>query len=307
MEATLSVIAILLSLISLSFLEIRKASKQSAAKLGKKMSRPEEDINNIQNELHSLAVRLESTAAALLAQAASASNEISTLKTEVGRIRCDLQANSQKLLIHAQILESIKEKQSASEAEKDTPLETFRQELRPFGEPDSSAQGITPLPPLGSVAWLGVDQPTQDQPVSDFSPIEEPSAHLAEPYEQVTRQYQEAINRGDRQALRQLQFKELNITSECEDSLLRRSSGQATKLEAVQGGGSYMVVSGEGRYWLFPTAQTLDGFSMNQPQKGIFDYECEILSKPVVKKPAEVNEESGDWIIIAQGVISVPG
>ena len=68
-----------------------------------------------------------------------------------------------------------------------------------------------------------------------------------------------------------------------------------------------MVVSGEGRYWLFPTAQTLDSFSMNQPQKGIFDYEREILSKPVVKKPAEVKEESGDWIVITQGVISVPG
>jgi len=100
---------------------------------------------------------------------------------------------------------------------------------------------------------------------------------------------------------------ELNITSECEDSLLRGSSGQATKLEAVQGGGSYMVVSGEGRYWLFPTAQTLDSFSLNQPQKGIFDYEREILSKPVIKKPAEVKEESGDWIVIVQGVISVPG
>jgi hypothetical protein len=46
---------------------------------------------------------------------------------------------------------------------------------------------------------------------------------------------------------------------------------------------------------------------MTQPQKGIFDYEREILSKPVVKKPAEVKEESGDWIVIAQGVISVPG
>ena len=68
-----------------------------------------------------------------------------------------------------------------------------------------------------------------------------------------------------------------------------------------------MVASGEGRHWLFPTAQTLDSFSMNQPQKGIFDYESEMLSKPVVKKPAEVKEERGDWIVIAQGMISVPG
>lgn len=306
MAIILSGIAILLSLASLFFLETGKASKKSAGKLSRRISELEKTINNAQNKINSLADRL-GPVAALLDQPASDSNVISKLKTEVGCIRRDLQANSQKLLIHAQILESIKRKQSASEAEKATPLETFRQELRPFGEPDRSEKGTTSFPPLGSVAWLGVEQPTQDQPVSDFSPIEEPPAQPPEPYEQLARQFQDAIDRGDRQALRHLQFKELNITSESEDSLLRGSIGQATKLEAVQGGGSYMVVSGEGRFWLFPTAQTLDSFSMNQPQKGIFNYECEMLSKPVVKKPAEVTEESDSWVVTAQGVISVPG
>jgi hypothetical protein len=256
-------------------------------------------VNNLPDQLDQ--------ATPLPAQADGISNQISTLKVELEYIRRDLHANSQILLSHSREISEIKEKNSGSEAEKATPVETFRQELSPFSEPDRSAQGSTPFPSLGSVAWLGVEQPTQDQPVNDFSSIEEPPALPPEPYEQVARQYQDAIDRGDRQALRQQLFKELNITSECEDSLLRGSSGQATKLEAVQGGGSYMVVSGEGRYWLFPTAQTLDSFSMNQPQKGIFDYEREMLSKPVVKKPAEVNEESGDWIVIAQGVISVPG
>jgi hypothetical protein len=104
-----------------------------------------------------------------------------------------------------------------------------------------------------------------------------------------------------------MQFKGLNITSESEDSLLRGNSGQATKLEAVSDGSSYMVVSNEGRYWLFPTAQTLDSFSMNRPQKGIFSYEREAVSKPVVKKPAEVREEGDYWVIMLQGVILVPG
>lgn len=306
MELILSGIAILLSIVSLFFLETGKASKKSAGKLNRRISELEKNINDIQSKINSLADRLGATED-LPSQAASASNEISTLKIEVGCIRRDLQANAQKLLIHAQILESFKAKQSSSDAVKATAVQTFRQELGPFSELDRSAQGTTPFPSLGSVAWLGAEQPTQAQPVEDFSPIEEPAAQPPEPYEQAARQYQDAIDRGDRQALRQLQFKELNITSECEDSLLRGSSGQATKLEAVQGGGSYMVVSGEGRSWLFPTAQTLDSFSMNQPQKGIFDYEREILSKPVVKKPAEVKEESGDWIVIAQGVISVPG
>lgn len=305
MEFILPGIAILLSLLSF-YVARRKASKRALEEIRSRNSELQKQLDELQKQMSNLQAR-PSPEMPTVAQAEVTSSEMSMLKTEVGCIRRDLQANSQKLLVHAQILESFKEKQSSSDAVKATAVETFRQELGPFSEPGISAQGTTPFPSIGSVAWLGVEQPTQAQPVEDFSPIEEPAAQPPEPYEQAARQYQDAIDRGDRQALRQLQFKELNITSECEDSLLRGSSGQATKLEAVQGGGSYMVVSGEGRYWLFPTAQTLDSFSMNQPQKGIFDYEREILSKPVVKKPAEVKEESGDWIVIAQGVISVPG
>jgi len=307
MEFILPGIAILLSLLSF-YVARSKASKRALEEIRSRNSELQKQLDELQKHMSKLQGR-PGPEMPTVAQAEVTSSEMSMLKTEVGCIRRDLQANSQKLLVHAQILESFKEKQSSSDAVKATAIETFRQELKPFSEPDPdrSAQATIPLPSLGSVAWLSAEQPTQAQPVEDFSPIEEPAAQPPEPYEQVARQYQDAIDRGDRQALRQLQFKELNITSECEDSLLRGSSGQATKLEAVQGGGSYMVVSGEGRYWLFPTAQTLDSFSLNQPQKGIFDYEREILSKPVIKKPAEVKEESGDWIVIVQGVISVPG
>ncbi|MFS6818272.1 hypothetical protein AAF134_02500 [Synechococcus lacustris Tous-12m] len=104
-----------------------------------------------------------------------------------------------------------------------------------------------------------------------------------------------------------MQFKELNITSESENSLIKGNSGDGTKLEAVVGGGSYLIIVGEGRYWLFPTAQTLESFSINQPQKGIFSYERELLHKPVIKKPAEVLEEGDYWIIKKFGLVSVPG
>lgn len=305
MEFILPGIAILLSLLSF-YVARSKASKRALEEIRSRNSELQQKLDQLQRQVSNIQER-PSPEMPTLAEAEATSSEMSMLKKEVGCIRRDLQASSQKLSVHAQILESFKEQQSASNAEKAAPVETFRQELSPFSEPDKPTQETTPFPSLGAVAWLGVEEPTQALPVEDFSPIEEPAAPPPEPYEQVGRQYQDAIDRGDRQALRQLQFKELNITSECEDSLLRGSSGQATKLEAVQGGGSYMVVSCEGRYWLFPTAQTLDSFSMNQPQKGIFDYEREILTKPVVKKPAEVKEESGDWIVIAQGVISVPG
>lgn len=264
------------------------------------------NLHELQKQVNSLPDEL-GRAAISPAQADGTSNEISTLKAELEYIRRDLRAKTQILSKHTQDISEIKEKNSGSEVVRARPLETLQRELPTFGAPEKYAQETTPFPPLGPNPWVGAEQPSQAQPVEDFSPIEEPSAPPPEPYEQFARQYQDAIDRGDRQALRQLQFKELNITSECEDSLLRGSSGQATKLEAVQGGGSYMVISGEGRYWLFPTAQTLDSFTMNQPQKGIFYYEREILTKPVVKKPAEVKEESGDWIVIAQGVISVPG
>lgn len=129
---------------------------------------------------------------------------------------------------------------------------------------------------------------------------------LQESYEEVTQQYQEAVNRSDRQALRRMQYKELNISSDSEDALTRGNITQATRLVAVSGGGSYMIVNSEGRFWLFPTALTLDSFSSAQPQKGVFDYEGALLARPVVKKPAEVIEDGACWVIATPGVICVP-
>lgn len=133
-----------------------------------------------------------------------------------------------------------------------------------------------------------------------------PEVHV-EPYEVVTRSYQDALERNDKSALRQMQFKELNIMSESEDLLLRGNTSEATRLEAVNGGGSYMIMSSAGHYWLFPTAQTLASFSSSQPRKGIFSYELEMTNKPVVKRPAEVQEDGDRWVVLIQGIIAVPG
>jgi hypothetical protein len=133
-----------------------------------------------------------------------------------------------------------------------------------------------------------------------------PEVHM-EPYEGVTRSYQDALERNDKSALRQMQFKELNIMSESEDLLLRGNTSEATRLEAVNGGGSYMIMSSAGHYWLFPTAQTLASFGSSQPKKGIFSYELEMTNKPVVKRPAEVQEDGDRWVVLIQGIIAVPG
>jgi hypothetical protein len=128
-------------------------------------------------------------------------------------------------------------------------------------------------------------------------------AMIIEPYEAATQHYQDAVNRIDRQALRKMQYRELNISGDSEDALARGNSLMATRLVAVNGGGSYMIVNSEGRFWLFPTALTLDSFSGAQPQKGIFSYETGLLTRPSVKKPAEVKEEGDSWVVTALGVI----
>jgi len=191
MEMILSGIAILLSLVSLIFLAIEKINRQSMGKnLSSRMSELRKNLQELQKQVTSLTDQL-GQATHSPAQPDGISIAISTLKAELEYIRRDLNTNSQILSIQSQEISEIKGKNSGSEAEKASALETLRQELSTFSEPDRSAHGATPFPSLGSVAWLGAEQPTQAQPVEDFSPIEEPAAQLPEPYEQAARQYQD--------------------------------------------------------------------------------------------------------------------
>lgn len=282
-------VAILLSIHSLRVVS-NKASKRVLEEIRSRNSKMQKRLDLLQNQL-SIVQEHMSPKTPAIAQAEGTSTEITMLRTELGHIQRDLQANAQRLSMQSLVLESIKEKLSDSDIAGAKSTETIQQPINSFNELNQSAQESNSFPHLGAFAGLELEQPSRP----------------AEPYEQAAQQYQDALDRADRQALRQMQVKELNITTESEDDLLRGSSGQATRLQAVLGGGSYMLVSGEGRNWLFPTAQTLESFSMNQPQKGIFSYEYEILSKPLVKKPAEVKEEGGNWVVISQGIISVPG
>ena len=175
--------------------------------------------------------------------------------------------------------------------EKEVPITLVAGLTQTASEPDA-----TLLAGTGSVS--NVIFPTFQETV--------PEVHI-EPYEGVTRSYQDALERNDKTALRQMQFKELNIMSESEDLLLRGNTSAATRLEAVNGGGSYMIMSSAGHYWLFPTAQTLASFGSSQPRKGIFSYQLEMTNKPIVKRPAEVQADCDRWVVLTQGVIAVPG
>jgi hypothetical protein len=308
MAVIFTAIVVLINLLFF-FVARNKASKRELVQIRSSLSNLQYRLAAIQVELnrdvnHSV---LETTSVPSLSQSLGTSGDISILQTEISNIRRELQATSKTLSAHSQAIESIKERQFDLRSTASAAPHTPQQRLNPITELNSSSQGSNPFPLPGIFAGLEYEQPVHTAEAASSSNSQSPPLSQPEPFEQVSQYYQDAISRGDRQALRQMQFKELNITSESEDLLLRGNCSQVTKLEAVLGGGSYMVVCSEGQYWLFPTAQTLDSFKMNQPQKGIFSYEREVLSKPLVKRPAEVREEGEDWIVSAQGIISVPG
>lgn len=305
LSGVLSGIAVLL--VSLPFWIIRvNVGKRALSDLRRQHSELKEQLDAVQNQLNILAQRpvLKAPSASFV-EVERASSEIALLKTELGTVRRDLDANSRTLSLHTTSIKALEEKQATLLAIEETTTDSLRLQAQPSVDPGRFPETDSLFPKLGT--FIGLDSKQTLPTASDIASNQAPHPPPLEPFDQALKNYQDALDRGDRQALRQMQLQCLNITGDSEDSLIRGSSDQATKLEAVSGGGSYMVVGEQGRFWLFPTAQTLDSFSMNQPLKGIFSYESETLSKPAVKKPAEVKEEGGHWAVINQGIILVPG
>ena len=76
---------------------------------------------------------------------------------------------------------------------------------------------------------------------------------------------------------------------------------EATELEEVSAGGSYLLVSLEGRTLLFPTDRTLRGFSTTQPNKGLYNYEQQSVAKAEIIEPALLEKSGGVWRVIQKG------
>lgn len=299
--AILAGIAIILSLLSL-WVARNKASKRALDEINFKNSELHKQIHDINKQLNSIKdmSAKESPHISSQAQAGSSFNKLLVLEEGIENIKKDLQSISLTVLLHSEDIQAMKKNRFQTQ---DAGLNAY--EIIPQ-EPNTPVE-ISIYPQNNNLP-----RSLNTKGIVKFENLEEAAkqllpSQLPEPFEQISKRYQDAINRGDRQAIRQMQFKELNITSESENSLIKGNSDDGTKLEAVVGGGSYLIIVSEGRYWLFPTAQTLESFSMNQPQKGIFSYERELLSKPVINKPAEVLEEGDYWIIKQFGKVSVPG
>jgi hypothetical protein len=186
------------------------------------------------------------------------------------------------------------------------------------GIPEGMEQAAVGIQPSGITAGL-LSSPGQHSQHSDAAPFlsteaarngqsqaESASGDARAFLEATNREYKAAVQRRDRQALRRIASAELNITIQSEETMARRSLGATTQLQTVQGGGSYLLVRGGAKNWLFPTLQTMEGFNANQPQKGIFTFERQPIAVAELKLPAELQEVDGLWEVVKQGVVIVP-
>lgn len=133
-----------------------------------------------------------------------------------------------------------------------------------------------------------------------------PPSHPLDPAAAIAAEFQEAFYRGDRSALRRMTSEEMNITQDSEYALVRRTASATTQLQVVKGGGSYLLIRQQDRFWLIPTFKTLNSFMTSQPAKGIFAYERQPVSGAELRRPAEVRDLGGVWEVVSMGVVAVP-
>ena len=309
----LSQLAIILSIFSIALtssyialsLKAPRTTKKKASRAGTGNIRPQRDDLQGKSTPSMPNIRAQTWGTSSNTQHGLETNELAKLTSQVKNIKETVEANSSEIKRLGHSIEAIKMNQTGA-LDTPTPIaEQINELLATKSEANQSFSGYNPILDPNSASLTGMTEGTSS---GSFPAVQTAAAMQSkEPYEDIVQCYQDAVDREDRPALRQMQYQELNITNETEDALLRGSSFDATKLEAVTGGGSYVLISSEGHYWLFPTQQTLSGFSTNQPRKGIFNYESEMISRPAVKKPAEVREDGEYWIVATYGVISVPG
>ena len=301
----LAISSLVLSLACIGFSLLR------IGKAGRAFTRQNIKISGIDKQIakHELRLNMLSTniSATSLTSELPLPNATDALREELNSFRMSVDVLKSQIEVHTRSISTLRQSIEDLSIETEKPPHYFGvPELR---DTTPQQQAIQPLPQ----SLFSSPSPTLGSPPAVSEYVAETAADgslsapehtkLIEPYEVATQQYQDAVNRIDRQALRKMQYRELNISGDSEDALIRGNSLMATRLVAVNGGGSYMIVNSEGRFWLFPTALTLDSFSGAQPQKGIFSYETGFLTRPSVKKPAEVKEEGDSWVVTALGVI----
>lgn len=115
-----------------------------------------------------------------------------------------------------------------------------------------------------------------------------------------------AVNRGDRQVVKSETRAQLNITHASENAISMGRLNE-TQLEEVSAGGSYWAASFAGETWLYPTEQTLKGYSQTQRPTGIFNYTRQPIPSALVLSPARLTLSGNLWQVVEMGSIAVPG
>ena len=115
-----------------------------------------------------------------------------------------------------------------------------------------------------------------------------------------------AVNRGDRQVVKAETRAQLNITHASENAISMGRLNE-TQLEEVSAGGSYWAATFAGETWLYPTEQTLKGYSQTQRPTGIFQYNRQPIHSAQVVSPARLTLSGGLWQVVEMGSIAVPG
>ena len=115
-----------------------------------------------------------------------------------------------------------------------------------------------------------------------------------------------AVNRGDRQLVKSETRAHLNITHASENAISMGRLNE-TQLEEVSAGGSYWAASFGGETWLYPTEQTLKGYTQSQRPTGIFNYTRQPIASAQVVSPARLTLNGSLWQVVEMGSIAVPG
>lgn len=164
---------------------------------------------------------------------------------------------------------------------------------------DDSLRRITVLDPMPSFAPVPTQVDVQHS-MSNLTPRSDLDVNL------ILFEFHSAYLRRDYAGLLAMASgRHLNITSDSEASLVKMH-GFPTQLEAVNSGGSYLLIQRHDRNWLVPEFSVLTGFRTSKPAKGIFTYRPENVSTAKLLRPAEVKQVGGLWEVVTMGIIAVP-
>jgi hypothetical protein len=139
------------------------------------------------------------------------------------------------------------------------------------------------------------------KPVPDFDLVQTniDTAHT------IAYKFQDAFVRGDHSELSRMISDDLTIKLNSND-VFEGKDFAVTQLQIVKGGGSYLLIHCNEKYWVVPTFNTLTSFTISQFAKGLFIYEPETIPSAQLRQPAEVKEVSGVWEVVTMGVVAVP-